>query len=136
MPDPLPRPEAYERSYSQLAGNGDRGGRGALPVEEQVLARPGDPDADPAVLVLLEDELVREYGADTARAFVLGAAQALWLWNLVRSARHGPPAGPDPWDLADTPHSTREWAHHDPDRGRRTAHDHGDRDGPAADRDR
>ncbi len=41
----------------------------------------------------------------TVGAFLLGGATLLLVWNLVRSARRGPPAGPNPWDAP-----TLEWA--------------------------
>jgi cytochrome c oxidase subunit I len=40
----------------------------------------------------------------TWAAFVLGAAQILFLINLVWSARHGAPAGENPWQA-----TTLEW---------------------------
>jgi cytochrome c oxidase subunit 1 len=46
----------------------------------------------------------------TVGAFVLGFAQLVWLWNMVESAREGPPVeNGDPWDLKDDGMFTREF---------------------------
>lgn len=44
----------------------------------------------------------------TYAALLLAAAQLVFLWNLVHSARHGRPAGENPWQA-----STLEWASED-----------------------
>ncbi|WP_435147722.1 cbb3-type cytochrome c oxidase subunit I [Halobaculum sp. P14] len=47
----------------------------------------------------------------TVFAFVLGVAQLLWLWNVLRSAVAGDPVtSADPWDLAEHGQYSREWA--------------------------
>ncbi len=42
---------------------------------------------------------------ETAGSFLLGASFLVFLWNMIRSRRHGAPAGADPWNGA-----TLEWA--------------------------
>ncbi|MCT9070054.1 cytochrome c oxidase subunit I [Cupriavidus gilardii] len=54
-------------------------------------------------------------------AFVVAAAQLLFVWNLIRSARHGEPAGANPWRAASlewqtpqTPPEHGNWGPHLP----------------------
>ena len=37
-------------------------------------------------------------------AFIVGAAQVIFAWNIIRSVKHGQPAGPNPWNA-----TTLEW---------------------------
>jgi len=41
----------------------------------------------------------------TVGGFIFGAAAVVWAWNMIRSARSGAPAGPNPWGAA-----TLEWS--------------------------
>jgi cytochrome c oxidase subunit 1 len=46
----------------------------------------------------------------TLGAFVLGVAQLLFLWGVVRALLVGDPAGDDPWGLAERGIEAREWS--------------------------
>ncbi|WP_339104140.1 cbb3-type cytochrome c oxidase subunit I [Haloterrigena salinisoli] len=45
----------------------------------------------------------------TVGAYVIAAAQLVFLWNLGRSLRVGEPAPDDPWALEEGPSHAREW---------------------------
>ena len=46
----------------------------------------------------------------TIAAYVIGMAQLLWVWNVVRSVWKGEPVeGDDPWDIRGTGLDTAEW---------------------------
>jgi cytochrome c oxidase subunit 1 len=46
----------------------------------------------------------------TIAAYVIGMAQLIWVWNMVRSVRKGDPVeGDDPWNLRGTGLSVAEW---------------------------
>nr|WP_305794405.1 cbb3-type cytochrome c oxidase subunit I [Halomarina rubra] len=46
----------------------------------------------------------------TLGAFVLGVAQLVFVWAVVRALLVGDPAGDDPWDLRDRAVEAREWS--------------------------
>ncbi|MWG33027.1 cbb3-type cytochrome c oxidase subunit I [Halomarina oriensis] len=46
----------------------------------------------------------------TLGAFVLGVAQLLFVWGIVRALLVGDPAGDDPWGLAERGIEAREWS--------------------------